>query len=75
MDEVVPELAARFLAAEAHDLVGPVPDGGGFVLAALRAKTPPRVDDDAVRTRAAEAVIERAAARKVDERVVWLEPL
>jgi hypothetical protein len=75
MDEVEPELAARFLAAEAGDLVGPVPAGGGFVLVALHAKTQPTVDDDGVRTRAAEAVSDRAAARAVDERVVWLEPL
>ncbi len=75
MDEVEPELAARFLAAEAGDLVGPVPAAGGFVLVALHAKTQPTVDDDDVRTRAAEAVSDRAAAREVDERVVWLEPL
>jgi hypothetical protein len=75
MDEVGPELATRFLVAEAGELVGPVETEQGFVVAEIREKTPPAVDDERVRARAAEAVSGRAAARQVDERVVWIEPL
>jgi hypothetical protein len=75
MDEVGPELQARFLAAEAGDLVGPVRTEGGFALAHVRAKTPPSAEDEEVRSRAADAVSERAVARRVEERVVWVEPL
>jgi hypothetical protein len=75
MDDVDAELATRFLAAEAGDLVGPVPAQDGFVLAQLHEKTPPSGNDEDVRARAAEAVSFRAASREVDKRVVWLEPL
>jgi len=75
MDEVEAELASRILAAEAGALVGPAPVDDGFVLAELQEKTPPTVDDEDVRTRAAETVADRAASREVNERVVWLEPL
>jgi hypothetical protein len=75
MDEVEPELRARFLAAEPGDLVGPVPTEEGFTLAALLEKMSPSVDDEDVRARAADALGFRAASRAVDDLVVWLEPL
>jgi len=75
MEEVDPELGARFLAAEPGVLVGPALVGDGFVLAQVHAKTPPTADDEDVRTRAADAVVDRALAREFNERVVWLEPL
>jgi hypothetical protein len=73
MDEVDAELASRFLAAEAGNLVGPAPVEGGFVIAELHEKTPPNGDDEDVRARAADAVSFRAASREVNERVTWLE--
>jgi|SRR5579859_170999 len=75
LDEVEPELASRFIAADAGALVGPVPTGEGFLLALIRAKTPPTGDDEDVRARAADAVASRAVTRTIDERVTWLEPL
>lgn len=75
LDEVDPELATRFLAADPGDLVGPVRVDDRFVLAHVRGKTPPDADDEDVRARAAWAVADRAVTRQVDERVVWLEPL
>ncbi len=75
MDEVDTELASRFLAAEAGDLVGPAPAEDGFVISELHEKTPPSGDDEDVRTRAADAVSFRAASREVNERVTWLESL
>jgi hypothetical protein len=75
MDEVDAELASRFLAAEAGNLVGPAAAEDGFVLAELHEKTPPSGDDEDVRARAADAVSFRAASREVNERVTWLEPI
>ncbi len=71
LDEVEPELASRFFAADEGELVGPV----GCTLAYLQAKTPPDSADQDVRDRAAAALAERAVARCVNERVAWLEPL
>jgi hypothetical protein len=75
LDEVDPELASRFFTAEAGDVVGPVPVGEQLVVAHVRAKTAPDEGDPDVRDRAAAALAERAVAREVNERVVWLEPL
>ena len=75
LDEVEPELASRFLAADAGALVGPVAVEDGFLIGHLLAKTSPTADDDDVRERAAEAVGLRAASRAVNDRVVWLEPV
>ena len=75
LDEVEPELASRFLAPRPGDLLGPVPTGDRFRLALLQDKVPPSEDDEAVRQRASNAVVERAIEREVNERVVWHEPL
>jgi len=70
-----PELASKLLAARPGDLVGPLTAEGRPQLALLRQKIPPSPDDDAVRARAADAVVERAVERVENERVVWLEAL
>jgi hypothetical protein len=75
LDELEPELAAKFLAADPGALVGPVAVEDGYVLARLEGKTPPTADDEEVRSRAAETLADRALARAVDDRVTWLEPL
>lgn len=75
LDEVQPELASRFFAAEEGDLVGPLASGDGFLLAHVRTRTPPDAGDEDVRDRAAAAIAERAVTRCVTERVTWLEPL
>jgi hypothetical protein len=73
LDEIEPELATRFAAAETGTVVGPVPVETGFAVALLHARTPPTVDDEDVRERAAYAVASRAVTRATDERVTWLE--
>jgi hypothetical protein len=73
LDEVEPELATRFLSADVGDVVGPVALEDRFVVATLRAKTPPSTEDDAVRDRARHAVVARTVARAVNDRVTWLE--
>jgi hypothetical protein len=72
-DEIEPELASRFVAADAGTVVGPTPVENGFAVALLHSKTPPVLDDEDVRERAAFALGERAVARATDERVTWLE--
>jgi hypothetical protein len=75
LDEIDPELASRFLAAKPGDLVGPLPAGERFRLALLCEKRPPTVADEAVRERAAAAVVKRVVERETNERVIWLERL
>jgi hypothetical protein len=75
LDEAEPELATRLLAASPGDLIGPVATNDRFLLAQLRARTPPSPEDEAVRGRAARAVADRAVSRVVDERVVWLDEI
>ncbi len=73
LDEVEPELAACFVAADVGALVGPVAVETGFAVAQVHAKTPPAVDDEDVRERAAYALGARAVTRATDERVTWVE--
>jgi hypothetical protein len=75
LDEIEPALATRFLAAQPGDLIGPVPSDGSFVVAHVRKKVAPTLDDPDVRARAEEAVVARAVARAVADRVIWHEPL
>jgi len=73
LEGMEPGLASKLLAARPGDLVGPLPADGRLRLAVLRAKIPPSPHDDAVRERAADAVVERAVEHVTNERVVWLE--
>jgi hypothetical protein len=73
LEEIDVDLATRFLAAGAGDVVGPVAVGDRFVVARLRARTPPSVEDEAVRERARHSVVTRAVARAVNDRITWLE--
>jgi hypothetical protein len=73
LEGMEPELASKLLAARPGDLVGPLPAEGRLRLALLRAKIPPSPDDDAVRERAADAVVERTVEHVTNERVVWFE--
>jgi hypothetical protein len=75
LDEVAPELAAKALAADAGELLGPVAADGGFLLCWLEEKTPPSLADQDVRERARDAVVARAVASRLNDRVVWLERL
>lgn len=75
LDELPSELVPLFLAARPGGVVGPVRTDGAFRLALLREKRPPLPEEEPVRARAEAAVIDRAVAREVAERVVWLERL
>jgi hypothetical protein len=72
LEELDPALGTRFLAATPGELVGPVPVGGGFVVAQVLAKTTPSLEDEDVRARAREAAVARAVSRLVADTVVWL---
>jgi len=62
-------------AAQAGELLGPVPTGSGFVLLGLESRVPPDPSLPAVRRRAEAALEERALARALDEHVRWEPPL
>jgi hypothetical protein len=72
LDEIEPELGTRFLAATPGAIIGPVAVDGAFVVARVRSKTAPSLEDADVRARADEAVVARAVGRLVADRVVWL---
>ncbi|MFN2543427.1 MAG: hypothetical protein ABR600_02500 [Actinomycetota bacterium] len=69
--EIEPDLRAELIGAVAGDVVGPIPDDGGFSLHVVRAKTQPSLDDKETRRRAGEAVLARAIKRQVEEHVVF----
>jgi hypothetical protein len=75
LEDLEHELASRVLAAKPGELIGPLLYEGQQWLTILREKIPPSPDDDEVRARAAEAVVERAVEHEANERVVWLEAL
>ncbi len=75
LDEVEPELGSRLLAARPGDVIGSLQLGERYLLLQVQEKTSPSSDDEAVRARAARAVVDRVVAREVNERVIWLEPL
>ena len=75
LEEIEPALATRFVAAQPGDLLGPVASEKRFVVAHVRAKIAPTLDDPEVRERAEEAVVARAVARAVTDRVTWHEQL
>lgn len=65
------ELGARLTAAAAGELVGPVAADGAFVLARLRSKTPPSLDDPGVVARARADLVAEAVGRLSAGRVTW----
>lgn len=73
LQDVEPALRIRLLAAEAGELVGPLRVGGDHELALVVRRVSPRIDDPAVRRRAAETVVRRALAAEVNRHVTWHE--
>jgi hypothetical protein len=71
-----PALQPTLISAAPGDLVGPVAlgnGGGRWLVAAVRDKVVPTVDDPDVRARAEQAAIEAAVRRAIDEQVTWHE--
>jgi hypothetical protein len=65
----------HLLAAQAGELVGPVEDGGCYVIFAVNDRTAPASTDPALRERAGTALVERATRRAVEARVEWHDDL
>jgi hypothetical protein len=64
----------QFVRAHEDDLLGPlVIDGAPSLVQVLR-KHPPTLDDDEVRLRATNHLLDTAVAREVNDRVEWLDP-
>jgi hypothetical protein len=61
----------HLLAAQAGELVGPVEDGGSFVLFAVRDRRAPESTDPVLRERAEAALVERATKRALETWVEW----
>lgn len=75
LEDADPALAPFLVAARESELVGPAATDRGFLLAEVREKMQVSADDSAVRARAEQAVIERAADRAATDHVVWHEQL
>src|SRR5262245_8473135 len=73
LDDAEPALAAALLGAREGEVLGPLADGGRWLVAHARRKTAPSLDDPDVRARAAARVLARALAREVERRVTWHE--
>ena len=74
--DVDPALQPTLISAAPGDLVGPVALGNGsgrWLIAAVRDKVVPTVNDPDVRARAEEAAVEAAVRRAIDEQVTWHE--
>jgi len=65
------ELASRLAAASPGELVGPLASDDGYLLARLRAKRPPSVDDPLVVERARTELVAETIARNAAGRVTW----
>jgi hypothetical protein len=65
------------MSAAAGDLVGPVAlgvnGGGRWLLAAVRDKVAPTLEDPDIRSRAEDTAVDAAVRRAVDEHVTWHE--
>lgn len=74
VEEVDADSRHHFVRARAGDLLGPlVLDDGATLLHVLR-KDVPSLDDDELRLEARRQLVATAAAREVDDRVVWHPP-
>ncbi len=75
LDALEPDFRTRCLAAAPGELLGPLADGDGALIAVLSEKVAPRLDDPGVRRRTEDELIGRAVAHEVASRVIWQTPL
>jgi hypothetical protein len=75
LDALEPDFRTRCLAAAPGEVLGPLADGEGALIAVLSDKVAPRLDDPGVRQRTRDEVIRRALAPEVATRVSWHTPL
>ena len=73
VEDAEPELARALLGAAEGEVVGPIAIGDRFVLAAVRGKRVPTLDDPLVQTRVQEEVRRRSTETDMGERIVWHE--
>ena len=75
LEALEPDFRTRCLAAAPGELLGPLADGDGALIAVLSEKIAPRLDDPDVRRRIEGELIGRALAHEVATRVTWQTPL
>ena len=74
VEDAEPPLARALLGAAEGEVVGPIAMGGDrFLLAAVREKRVPTLDDPLVQTRVQEEVRRRSTETDMGERIVWHE--
>jgi hypothetical protein len=61
----------RLLAGRPGDLIGPLQHDDGFVVVRLRSKALPSADDENIRERAEDSLLDRVIAQEVTNRVKW----
>jgi hypothetical protein len=75
LEEAEAELQPHLLSATEGSLIGPVLVGEQFMLLRIQTKHVPTSEDPDVRHRAEQALLRRAVAREVAQRVRWFEAL
>lgn len=71
LEEVPAPLAEQLLSAVPGDLVGPVAVGDTYVVATVRDKRPPTIEDPVVQERLNEELPRRAVETEINNRVRW----
>lgn len=69
--DIAPERRAPFLSAQVGEVIGPVPLQGAHAIYQVTGKVMPSVDDEALITRARNAIVERAITTEVTNRIRW----
>jgi hypothetical protein len=75
LEETDAEIHDHLVAAQAGEVLGPLPIKNGFLVVAVLAKQPASPDDPAMQTRAEQTLLTRAFGREIESRVRWIEPL
>jgi hypothetical protein len=75
LEDAEAELQPHLLSATEGSLIGPVPVGEQFMLLRIQTRHVPTSEDPDVRDRAEQALLRRAVAREVTQRVSWFEHL
>jgi hypothetical protein len=71
LDETDAGSRHAFLSATRGDLLGPLPNNGGFSLFRVHDKVLPSAEDPAVRRRAEQDALNRAVQQEINNRVRW----
>jgi hypothetical protein len=71
LEDLEPDLHDSFAGSQVGDLLGPYPSDEGFVLYCVIEKIIPSVDNQSIRTRAGNNVLQKSIDSEINNRVKW----